>query len=644
MNRRSENIALGNFPEEIHKRKRIILGELKERTIWFVRLRWLVPPSIAAGAAAARLIGVEFPAGALLVVAAFILAYNAVFYARSRSLEGDQPDQTDYVQKFTYWQVALDYAAMFLLIHFTGGAASPLIFFFIFHIIFASILLRPRSAYGFAALAATGMGAIAAGEKLGWLPHHALVFHGRAINLIEQPFQTLVNMGFFATSVFVTAFSTTAIMSMLRKRIVDLAELSEKLTTLNNKLNSLYIMTQAIVSTQHLEEMLKIVTSELADVMNVQGLSVKLLGEDGKILRYAAAHGLPEGFIKEKIIEVGKSPLNRRIIEGEPFVTGHVTQREMFQFGEDLAAARMQSVLFVPLIVEERVIGILGAYSAHPEEFGRDEVDFFRLAAGLVAIAVENARAYESIESLMRGRSWFMMRVAHNLRAPLAAMISILEVVRSGYQGDLNDEQSEYLRRVDRRARTMLSMINELMTLASDRAETRQIVREPIDLSALTRRIRRTFQDEAAKKGIAFEVSLPDGTPDIMGDFDMVEQMLENLVSNSIKYTPAAGTVSVAFSSVVNGGGRVRIEVRDNGIGIPKEDVPRLFTEFFRSENAKSVEEVGTGLGLAIVKEIVEHHGGRILVESEEGLGTIFVVHLPAAHKEGTNENHCESK
>ena len=116
---------------------------------------------------------------------------------------------------------------MFLLIHFSGGAASPLIFFFIFHIIFASILLPPRSAYVFSVLVAAGMGAIALTEYLGWIPHHPLLFQGKSINLVKQPFHMMVALGFFAASVFITAFSTTAIMRMLRKRIRDLGELSE---------------------------------------------------------------------------------------------------------------------------------------------------------------------------------------------------------------------------------------------------------------------------------------------------------------------------------------------------------------------------------------------------------------------------------
>ena len=110
----------------------------------------------------------------------------------------------------------------------------------------------------------------------------------------------------------------------------------------------------------------------------------------------------------------------------------------------------------------------------------------------------------------------------------------------------------------------------------------------------------------------------------------MIEQVLENLASNAIKYTPSEGSVEINFSRA---DGTVRIEVSDTGIGIPNNDRSKLFTEFFRAENAKALEETGTGLGLAIVKELVDKLGGRILVESEEGAGTIFVVH-PARRRQ----------
>jgi signal transduction histidine kinase/uncharacterized membrane protein len=615
--------GLLNLPEELHRRKRIILGELKERTLWFIKLRWWVPPGMVVGVALAQWMGVEFRPTPLLFVACLILAYNVVFYLLSRRIAAE-PDQKETVQRFTYWQVGFDYGTMFLLIHFTGGIASPFIFFFIFHITFSAIFLPRRFTYSFAAVAAVGMSLIAAGEYLGWIPHYALSFRGKAIDLRDQPFHMMTILSFFAGFVFISAFSITAVMRMLEKRILDLAELTDTVTRLNDRLKTLYDVVQAIGSRQRLDQVLQIATSELAKVMDVQAISVKLLSEDGKFLRYAAAHGLPE-FLKNKIVEAAKSPLNRRVIEGEPFVSGSVTQREIFQFGEDLNVAGIQSVQFVPLTVEDRPIGILGAYSNRPERFGREELDFFRLAAGLLAIAIENAQAYEAIEHLIQERSRFMNRVAHNLRAPVAAMASMLEVIREGYLGDLNEISRQYLDRIDRRVQGMLLMIHELMTLAKNQTKQPQLDYTPINLKSLAQHIQQNFQEEVDKRKVTFEVAVPEDLPEIRGDQEMIGQMLENLVSNAIKYTPEGGRVGMAFWPGTDG--TVRIVVSDNGIGIPKQDMANLFTEFYRASNVQEI--IGTGLGLAIVREIVDKHGGQIEVESEEKLGSTFIIHLP---------------
>lgn len=614
--------------DAIEERKRIFFGELKERTHWFIRLRWFVPAGIVLGSAVAVIIGFEqLPIPALLLTAGAILVYNSFFYVIGQKKTGRGISQRGYIRNLTRWQFGLDYVAILLLIHLTGGIASPLIFFLIFHIIFAAILLPARSSYGFATLVVVGMATISVTEYAGWIAPHPLVFRGRFLNIADLPFHGVIMIGFFIASVYITAYFTSSIMGMLRKRISNLVDLSEAVRQLNEKMNALHAVVQTIGSVKKLDHVLKIVTSELCRVMGVLGISVKLLSTDRKFLNYVAAEGLVAGVFKSKVVEVAKSPLNRQVVEGKPFVTGRVTPGEMFQFGEDLAAANVQSVLFVPLIVEEAVIGILGAYCKYQERFTPDEVEFFQQAAGLVAVAIENARAYESIERLMEERTWFMMRVAHNLRSPLAAVISILDVVRGGYQGSLNDNQSEYLRRVDRRVRTMLVMIKELLALAKSREEKRKISFSPLDLSAIAGRIERTFQDEARQKGLGFEMIVAENLPFIQADADMIEQAIENLVSNAIKYTQSGGLVKIEFSK--GSKGTVQIQVSDTGIGIPQNARASLFKEFFRAENARSMEEHGTGLGLAIVKEVVEQHGGRIIVESEEGLGTLFVMQLP---------------
>jgi signal transduction histidine kinase len=621
-----------NIPDELRKRKRIISGELRERTLWFIKLRWLVPPSIAVGTLLARSLGVELNADVLLGLAVVIFLYNLVFYLMGRGLKREPEQQ--YVQRFTYWQVGFDYGTMFLLIHFTGGAASPFLFFFIFHITFSAIFLPRRSTLFLAAAAVFGMLGIAVAEHAGWISHHGLLFHQAALDLGTHPFHLFVMLSFFAGFIFITAFSITAVMKMVQRRILDLAEITEAVTALNKKLRTLHALTQAIGSKQHLNQVLQIATAELAKVMEVEAISVKLLSEDGKSLRFAAAHGLPSDLMT-KVLDLEKSSLNRRVIEGDTFVTGRVTRREYFQFGEDLSAIGLQSVQFVPLTVENRVIGILGAYSIRSEQFGPEDLDFFRQAAGLVAIAIENARAYESIEHLVEDRSRFMNRVAHNLRAPLAAMASMLEVIQDGYVGHVTEGLAEYLVRVDERVRNMLVMINELMTLARSQNRHFQVEHVSVDLNPLLHRIHQMFHDKASRKKLTFQIDVPNGPLEINGNREMLQQLFENLISNSIKYTPEGGEVGITMIPALND--TIRIAVRDTGIGIPRDEFPLLFSEFFRASNVKGT--IGTGLGLAIVKEIVDQHGAEIHVESREGSGTTFTLAFPAIEIKSRPQN-----
>lgn len=397
--------AQESIQEALDQKKSILLRELKDRSLWFVRLRWWVPPCIVCGTGIALAVGFEFPYKQTLLIAGFILLYNILFYFASRRYRQEPVQEEHRLRRFAYGQVGLDYAAMFLLTHFTGGAASPFIFFFIFHIILTSILLPPLSAYGVSALVVGGMCALAFAEYQGWVQHHSLLLRGRDIDLARSPSHMMVELGFFSASVFITAVLTSGIMTRLRTRIRDLGDLSQSVTLLNNKLSALFSVIRAIGSAQRLEQVLNTATSELQLVMGVRGISVKMLSEDGRYLRYAAAYGLPAELFRGKEVEVDKSLLNRRILDGEPYLTGQITEREKFQFGEVLEAAHIKSVLFVPLTAGSRVIGILGAYCVYPDCFSDGDVEFFRLAAELVAIAIENARAYEATTTLLRKES-----------------------------------------------------------------------------------------------------------------------------------------------------------------------------------------------------------------------------------------------
>lgn len=399
------------------------------------------------------------------------------------------------------------------------------------------------------------------------------------------------------------------------------------MTVSKSKLEALYRMTQAIGAVRHLDTVLDILTRELAEVLDVRAVSVKLLSADGRSLRYAVASGLPEALLNGEPLLLERSPLNRRVIDGEPFVSGEVSERELFQFGDHLAAARFKSVLFVPLTVAGRSVGVLGAYRHRRNRFGREEVELARLTADLVAITLDSARAWEDLERSSEEQARFLRRVGHNLRAPLSAVISMLEVVRDDPEGSLSSTQREYLRRVERRSRTMLELINDLLGLVINQ-ELRQAPRvDRVSPSFLAERLYRTFEESARDRDLELVVTAAESLSPLRGDAGSLEQIFENLLSNALKYSKPGGKVELTFSECELG--LAAITVRDEGIGIPEDEQVGLFTEFFRASNAKRAEEHGTGLGLAVVKDAVTAHGGTIDFTSREGQGTTFVLRLP---------------
>ena len=225
----------------------------------------------------------------------------------------------------------------------------------------------------------------------------------------------------------------------------------------------------------------------------------------------------------------------------------------------------------------------------------------------------------------------FFSTAAHDLKAPLAAIQGFLWVMLGGFSGELTDKQRNMLERSSRRINELLNLISNLLDIP--RIETGQIVQEMKEVS-LREAVRRSLDDlrnVAKEKGVKLKVELPQSLPKIRGSSPRLQQVITNLVGNAINYTPE-GVVTIR---VREGGNDIWTEVIDTGIGIPADDLPRVFDDFFRGSN---VETRGTGLGLSIAKRIVEAHGGRIWVESpcpESNAGSKFIFTLPRKSNRG---------
>ena len=599
------------------------------RSFWQIRLRWWVPPLILGAVLVARFAGFEFPARPVLQIALGILLYNVLLTLGVRHLRADLERQAARDRGWAIVEVALDYGAMFLLVYFTGGLASPLIFFFLFHIIFAAIQFTASTAYGFAGLSVFGLWLLALLQFKGGLPSHPLHFRGQALELLDYPGHLLALLIVFSATAITTAMLTTRIIARLRRRVGELTEASQQVLTLNERFHSLYAMLRAVGSAREPQAVLDLVCRELTQVMEVRVVAVKLLSDDGRRLNFVAADGLSAEFLAGQVVQLADSPLNQRVIAGETLVEGDIDTEAAFQQYEELRRQGIRSLAFAPLRLESRVIGILSAYCDRPQRFTKDDTAFLSLAAELVAVAIENARAHAAAERLLAERSQFLLRVTHNMRSPLAAALSLLSVVREGILGVLSPRQDEFLHRIDLRLRNLNQTIGELLTLARGRERGESTPPQRLEPAKLAARLREAFAERAEAKAIDLTIAIADGSPAVQGSEEAIGQLLENLVSNAVKYTQAGGLVRVSF--LPSPTGELRIEVRDSGIGIPAAEQAELFGEFFRASNARKLAEEGTGLGLALVKQAVEGHGGRLHLASEEGVGTTVVVDLPAA-------------
>ncbi|MBF0498020.1 MAG: GHKL domain-containing protein, partial [Deltaproteobacteria bacterium] len=224
-------------------------------------------------------------------------------------------------------------------------------------------------------------------------------------------------------------------------------------------------------------------------------------------------------------------------------------------------------------------------------------------------------------------KSDFVSMVAHEIRSPLNTVLMQLKVVLDGLAGELTHKQHEFLDRATEKIKGLISLATELLDLAKIESGLLSQERRQINLVAFLNDQVAFHLPRAQAKNIALSLQPPvPPVPPLLANQQNMEEVFGNLISNAINYTPEGGTIILA---VTVAGDCVCISVADTGIGIPEEDLERIFERFYRVKDESTKYVIGTGLGLAIVKSIVESHHGRISVTSQPGRGTAFTVYLP---------------
>ena len=238
------------------------------------------------------------------------------------------------------------------------------------------------------------------------------------------------------------------------------------------------------------------------------------------------------------------------------------------------------------------------------------------------------ADAYNKLEAIDREKSEFTYKVTHELRSPLSAIQSLLKSIEEGYAGDISQKAMDLITRSEKRTSFLLTLVNDLLDLVSGKiGKPKEGDTKSIDINVAVKNTLHLMQEKTKAKNLKIIIKatpVPSYLRIVPDDLDII---LTNLIDNSVKYTEQGGTISI--NSIITNK-EIKLEMADTGIGIIKEDLNKIFNEFYRSKNAKAVELRGTGLGLSIVKNLIKQYRGSIDVMSEIGKGTTVTISFPA--------------
>ncbi|TBR22149.1 GAF domain-containing protein [bacterium] len=402
------------------------------------------------------------------------------------------------------------------------------------------------------------------------------------------------------------------------------------------EVRTLHEVTDAVSRNPAQTGVLEAIVSIVARSLEADLCAFLLLDEaTGELVTQPGAFGLAndEGSLYRIALSNEQSSSVRVFKSGEPFLTADA-QNDPKVISHYARLWRCHSVLVVPLSIEGRRIGVLRVGSFKKGFFSSDHVEFVSLIAEEAAVLVEGAvlsrRLADSnrrLAEMNRIKDDFVSTVSHEFKTPLTSILGFLSVIIDGDAGALNEEQRRFLGIVRGSAQRLSGLVSDILDISKLEGGL-EMEAAPLDLAAVARRTAEECEFKASEKGVSIAVEASDQVPPVTGSERWLGQVVENLLTNAVKFSKPGGAVSVRLAHKGEG---VQVTVTDSGIGIPAADQARIFEKFFRASNRDATGASGTGLGLAICRHIVNRHGGRIWFESVEGAGTSFHFVVPTA-------------
>jgi signal transduction histidine kinase len=429
----------------------------------------------------------------------------------------------------------------------------------------------------------------------------------------------------------VIAIENARLFQELQARTRELARSVEELSALGE-------VGRAVSSTLNLEMVLTAIVTRAVQLSETDGGSVYEFDDAKQQFDLKVTHRIEEGLVsvlRAAPIQLGEGAVGRAAATRAPVqVPDILDEREyaLARLRPILTQLGYRSLLAVPLLREERIVGGLVVNRRKPGAFSPGVVNLLQTFATQSVLAIENARLFREIEEkghqleiASKHKSQFLANMSHELRTPLNAILGYTELILDNIYGEVSGKVREVLSRLEKSGRHLLALINDVLDLSKIEAGQLTLALGEYSMKEVVQTVFTAVEALAAEKQLALKTTVPPELPLGHGDERRITQVLLNLVGNAIKFTEA-GEVSVKVTTADE---TFTVAVADTGPGISEAEQAKIFEEFQQVDSSSTRKKGGTGLGLSIAKRIVEMHGGRIWVESSPGKGSTFCFTLP---------------
>jgi signal transduction histidine kinase len=431
-------------------------------------------------------------------------------------------------------------------------------------------------------------------------------------------------------------FADQAVIALENARLVDeLQTTTQELAQSLREVRALSEVSRAVSSSLDVQHVLDAVVAHAVQLSDSEGCGIFELDPNRNCYDIVASYNLTRTFLDAVAttpLSARGSVLRRASASGAALQVADVLVVQDVHAREALLEEGFRSLLAVPMGDEQMVRGIL-LYRRPPGRFDDRVVNLVTALANQSKVAIHNARLFREsqdksrqLEVAGRHKSEFLANMSHELRTPLGAVIGYSEILLERVFGELNDKQAQYLESILSSSRHQLSLINDILDLSKVEAGRVDLDLSTFNLRDVLDAVVTLVRPPARRYGVALSLDVDRGVGDITADERKVKQILLNLLSNALKFTPEGGRVALK-ATLANG--LVEVEVSDTGIGIAPADQEIIFEEFRQVGGEYTRKREGTGLGLALARKFVLLHGGSIVVRSAPGTGSTFTFALP---------------